>query len=82
MNTNLVLLTGDHPETAEYFAGQVGIRQVRAELLPEQKVSSLAALRAEGKTVYMVGDGINDAPALKAASVGVAMGGLGSDIAV
>ena len=82
MNTNIVLLTGDNQKTADYFARQVGIRQVRAQLLPEEKVSSIAAIQERGKAVCMIGDGVNDAPALKTANVGVAMGGLGSDIAV
>ena len=82
MNTEIVLLTGDNRKTADYFAHQVGIRQVRAQLLPEEKVSSIAAIQNEGKAVCMIGDGVNDAPALKTANVGVAMGGLGSDIAV
>ena len=78
MNTNIVLLTGDNEKTADYFASQVGIRQVRAQLLPEEKVSSITAIQNEGKEVCMIGDGVNDAPALKTASVGVAMGGLGN----
>lgn len=82
MNTNIVLLTGDNQKTADYFARQVGIRQVRAQLLPEEKVSNIAAIQENGKAVCMIGDGVNDAPALKTANVGVAMGGLGSDIAV
>ena len=82
MNTNIVLLTGDNQKTADYFARQVGIRQIRAQLLPEEKVSNIAAIQNEGKAVCMIGDGVNDAPALKTANVGVAMGGLGSDIAV
>ena len=81
-NTNAVLLTGDNMRTADYFAKQVGIKNVRADLLPEEKVSNLIALQNEGKTLCMIGDGVNDAPALKTASIGVAMGGLGSDIAV
>ncbi len=82
MNTNIVLLTGDNQKTADYFASQVGIRQVRAQLLPEEKVQNITAIQNEGKEVCMIGDGVNDAPALKTASVGIAMGGLGSDIAV
>lgn len=82
MNTNIVLLTGDNQKTADCFARQVGIRQIRAQLLPEEKVSNIAAIQNEGKAVCMIGDGVNDAPALKTANVGVAMGGLGSDIAV
>lgn len=77
-----VLLTGDHKQTAEYFAKQVGITDVHAGLLPEQKVSEIAALQKAGKTVCMIGDGVNDAPALKTADVSVAMGAMGSDIAV
>lgn len=82
INTEAVVLTGDNKRTADYFAGQIGIENVRADLLPEEKVSHLAALQNEGKTLCMIGDGVNDAPALKTASVGIAMGGLGSDIAV
>ncbi len=82
MNTDIVLLTGDNQKTAAYFAKQVGIEQIRAQLLPEEKVSNITALQKEGKYICMIGDGVNDAPALKTADVGVAMGGLGSDIAV
>lgn len=82
MHTSTVLLTGDNKLTADYFAKQVGISEVHAELLPEQKVESITALQANGRTVCMIGDGVNDAPALKTANVGVAMGGMGSDIAV
>ena len=67
--------------TAHYFADQVGIKRVCAQLLPEEKVSNIMAIQIEGKAVCMIGDGVNDAPALKTANVGVAMGGLGSDIA-
>ena len=77
-----VLLTGDNPQTAAYFAHQVGITQVKAQLLPEDKVGSIEAMRQAGKAVCMIGDGVNDAPALKTADVGVAMGTMGSDIAV
>lgn len=82
MDTDIVLLTGDNKKTADYFAGQVGIRQVRAQLLPKEKVENILSIQNAGKTVAMIGDGVNDAPALKTANVGVAMGGLGSDIAV
>ena len=81
-HTDAVLLTGDNRRTAAYFAEEVGIGKVRADLLPEEKVSSLVQMQQEGKVLCMIGDGVNDAPALKTASVGVAMGGLGSDIAV
>lgn len=82
MQTNTVLLTGDNQKTADYFATQVGIREVYADLLPEDKVGNIAALQKHGRNVCMIGDGVNDAPALKTASVGVAMGSMGSDIAV
>ena len=82
MHTRTVLLTGDNQKTADYFAQQVGISEVRAQLLPEEKVGNIEALRESGRTVCMIGDGINDAPALKTADVGVAMGTMGSDIAV
>lgn len=80
--TQSVLLTGDNARAAGYFAKQAGITSVRAELLPEEKVGNIVRLQNSGKTVCMIGDGVNDAPALKAASVGVAMGSMGSDIAV
>ena len=82
MHTRTVLLTGDHLKTADYFARQVGISEVRAELLPEEKVRSIEKLQAENHKVCMIGDGVNDAPALKTADVSVAMGSMGSDIAV
>ena len=82
MQTKTVLLTGDNQKTADYFAAQVGIREVYADLLPEDKVGNIAALQQQGRNVCMIGDGVNDAPALKTASVGVAMGSMGSDIAV
>lgn len=77
-----VLLTGDNQKTADHFAKKAGITKVYAELLPEEKVSSVADLQNNGATVCMIGDGVNDAPALKTADVGVAMGAMGSDIAV
>lgn len=82
MNTKTVLLTGDNQKAADYFAGQTGITEVHAELLPEEKVQSIEKLQAEKKMVCMIGDGVNDAPALKTADVGIAMGSMGSDIAV
>lgn len=77
-----VLLTGDHRNPAYAIASQVGIHEVRAEYLPEQKMDVIARFEEEGVPVCMVGDGINDAPALKRATVGIALGGVGSDIAV
>ncbi|MDO3648337.1 heavy metal translocating P-type ATPase [Nocardia mangyaensis] len=77
-----VLLTGDDHTTAVQLAAQVGITEVRANLLPEAKVSAIRDLEAGGARVTMVGDGINDAPALATAHVGIAMGGAGSDLAL
>lgn len=82
MKTQAVLLTGDNALAADYFAAKAGISNVYADLLPEHKVERLQQLEKEGRRVCMIGDGVNDAPALKTASVGVAMGSMGSDIAV
>lgn len=82
IGTATVLLTGDHSQTAAHLAGQAGIGEVFAELLPAAKVEHIRTLQARGHVVCMIGDGVNDAPALKAADVGVAMGGMGSDIAL
>lgn len=82
MGTKTVLLTGDNKRTADYFASKAGICEVYAELLPEQKVESIQQLQFCNRKVCMIGDGVNDAPALKIAEVGVAMGDMGSDIAV
>ncbi len=82
MHTKTVLLSGDHKNTADYFAGLLDISEVRAELLPEEKVENIKAMQQKGHIVCMIGDGVNDAPALKLADVGVAMGSMGSDIAV
>ena len=77
-----VLLTGDHEEAANAIALEVGILEVHANCLPEDKLNHIASYQARGHGVCMIGDGINDAPALKKANVGIAMGGVGSDIAV
>ncbi|WP_156376919.1 MULTISPECIES: copper-translocating P-type ATPase [unclassified Brevundimonas] len=77
----LVMMTGDNRATAEAVARRLGIDDVRAEVLPQDKASVVSALRAEGRVVAMAGDGVNDAPALAAADVGVAMGA-GSDVAI
>ncbi len=80
--TDTALLTGDHVQTANYFAQQVGIANVHSELLPAQKVEKILAFQQTGRIVCMIGDGVNDAPALKTANVGVAMANMGSDIAI
>ncbi len=82
MHIKTILLTGDSHTTARYFANRVGISEVQAQLLPEEKVAYITQLQAAGRTVCMIGDGVNDAPALKTANAGVAMGSMGSDIAV
>jgi P-type E1-E2 ATPase len=78
--TTPVLLTGDNRIAADEVARQVGITDVRADLLPEDKVAAVDQLTASGRRVAVVGDGINDAPALTAAHTGIAMGGRGADL--
>ena len=77
-----VLMTGDGEKAAAYMAGRLGIERVYAGCLPEDKLNRIDEYQGTGNQVCMVGDGINDAPALKKAFVGIAMGGVGSDIAV
>ncbi|WP_308311260.1 heavy metal translocating P-type ATPase [Streptomyces sp. CBG31] len=77
-----VLLTGDNERAARHLAVQVGITEVRAQLLPQDKVTAVKAWEAEGRRVLVVGDGVNDAPALAAAHSGIAMGKAGSDLAL
>ncbi|WP_282189500.1 heavy metal translocating P-type ATPase [Rhodococcus pyridinivorans] len=80
IGTAPTLLTGDNPVVAARLAAEVGISEVQAGLLPDDKVAAVRALQADGEKVVVVGDGINDAPALAAAHVGIAMGGAGSDL--
>ena len=79
---HVIMLTGDHAVVADAIGKEVGVDQVRAGLLPDQKVSAIRELKSRWPTLAMVGDGVNDAPALATASVGIAMGGAGTDVAL
>ena len=79
---HIVMLTGDNERVAQQIADEVGIDEVQAELLPEEKVATIEDLVERYENVAMVGDGVNDAPALATATLGIAMGGAGTDVAL
>lgn len=80
--TKIVMLTGDNPETAKHVSEQIGITDYRANLLPEDKINIIKELQKDKNKVAMVGDGINDAPALVQANIGIAMGAMGTEAAM
>ena len=82
MSKEVIMLTGDNDQTAQAIAQKVGIKRVISQVLPQEKSRVISDLQAEGKSVIMVGDGINDAPVLSRADIGIAMGSMGSDAAI
>jgi len=78
----IVMLTGDNPETAKNVSSQIGITEFKANLLPEDKINIIKEFQKDGSKVAMVGDGINDAPALVQANIGIAMGAVGTEVAM
>lgn len=82
LNINTVMLSGDRQTLADEVAGQLGIRKAHGDLLPQDKVAHIEHIKQQAGQVAFVGDGINDAPVLALSDVGIAMGGLGSDMAI
>jgi Cd2+/Zn2+-exporting ATPase len=78
----ITVLSGDHPDAVRAIAAELGADEVRAGLLPHEKVEAVRALRAGSRGVAMVGDGVNDAPAMASATIGIAMGAIGTDVAI
>src|SRR5690606_27809378 len=76
------ILSGDHPDAVRAIAAEIGADEVKAGLLPHEKVEALRELAASSRGVAMVGDGVNDAPAMAVATLGVAMGAIGTDVAI